>query len=254
MALVRFTAKSLWRSWRYVVEFRDHVTLAALVMSLTLGVVSLGVAFATVTESPLVPPAIVTGLLAIVWLGAFGEYDELTKRVEAFSLGEPLEIVEADIDSRGGQVFVRLRVYNNNDKAVPDCYIQVEECTVAQAREDAYKGPPRGFHFSWSTYTPTADEHRTLAPISRKSFGTLDVAWSQNQEAKKCYFLVWNPLTQKLENHFSVLSGEHRFTVEVGSKSADIETAQYRFILNFKGGLDLTILGLERLSETVAPL
>lgn len=244
-SLFTFTRKALWRSWRYVVEFGDHWALALPVCLLVLGSAGLSIVFVAVAQSPMIPPIIGLGVLVVVWLGAFGEWDEANKKLKAFTIGAPLEIDAADIDERGGQVFARLIVRNINDAPIPDCYVKVEKCN-AQTDIPEYRGPPKDFHFNWSTYTATTNPQGTLAPISRKSTGILDVAYSQ-MDAAKCRFGVLNTLTQKLEPHFTVLKGEHQLTVEVGSKSEGIEPARYTFVLSFQGGLDLKIEAIQQL-------
>lgn len=175
----------------------------------------------------------------------YRQLDEVYASLQPSTRNQPLGIPRSSPDESGGIRFERLCVHNPNDHAVPECYGRLVESEIAGARPDAYRGPPEGYHFSWSTHGGNA----THAAIGAHSDDYLDLFYAVGVEGKKCYTVQLNQLTGKIEQAHPVLVGQHRLVVEVGSKAYDIPPRRFEVIVLFKGGLDLSILSIEPMPD-----
>lgn len=159
---------------------------------------------------------------------------------------QPLEILRSSPDESGGTRFERLCVHNPNEHAVPDCYGRLVKSEIENARPDAYKGPPEGYHFSWSTHGGNS----THAAIGAHSEDYLDLFFVVGPEAKKCYTPHLNQLTGTIERVHAVLVGRHKLIIEVGSKTYDVQPQQFEVIVGFGGGLDLSVVSIKPLRDS----
>lgn len=176
----------------------------------------------------------------------YRQLDEVYVSLQPSTRNQPLGIPRSSPNESGGIRFERLCVHNPNDHAVPECYGRLVESQIADVRPDAYRGPPEGYHYPWSTHGGNA----THTAIGAHSDDYLDLFFAVGPEGKKCYTPRLNQLTGKIEQAHSVLVGQHRLVIEVGSKAYDIPPQRFEVIVLFKGGLDLSILSIEPIPDT----
>jgi len=227
-----------------VVELKDHLDLLWVLLVAVVAIAGVSALLAATQGFAWTPPVVVVGVVTTVLLeGAFAEWKDADDEAKSFNIGQSLELTVAKPVKTGGRIHTPLRVHNPNDEPMPDCYVRVVSCQASGDR-DEYGGPREGYHYPWSTYE--GEGMGTIASIGRRSSAILDFAFAVGDNVKCCVPHL-NKATGKIDAHFYLLRGKHKFVLEVGSKSARIAPSAYRVVLNFGGGLDLEI-------ETAEPI